>query len=155
MASCPKKVLVCVDSSENSLSAFKFYISNYHVVGTEVLILHISDHVELPQLLPGASGMLDAFKANVDRVRRANKDILERYEALCKEKDLDYKVTIHDSPHNNPGVAIVEIAKTTGADSIVVGTRGLGIIRRTVLGSVSDYVIHHSPIPVLVCPYAA
>jgi len=29
---------------------------------------------------------------------------------------------------------------------------GLSAIRRTFLGSVSDYVIHHSKVPVLICP---
>lgn len=50
-----------------------------------------------------------------------------------------------------PGEAIIKIAKEENATMIITGTRGLGKIRRTVLGSVSDYVIHHSPIPVLVC----
>lgn len=50
-----------------------------------------------------------------------------------------------------PGEAILKIAKEENATLIVTGTRGLGKIRRTVLGSVSDYVIHHSPVPVLVC----
>jgi len=31
---------------------------------------------------------------------------------------------------------------------------GLDAIRRTFLGSVSDYVIHHSKVPVLICPRA-
>jgi len=35
--------------------------------------------------------------------------------------------------------------------TIVVGTRGLGSVRRTILGSVSDYVVHHAHCPVIVC----
>ena len=34
---------------------------------------------------------------------------------------------------------------------IVMGTRGLGAIRRTILGSVSDYVLHHTKIPLVIC----
>ena len=49
------------------------------------------------------------------------------------------------------GEAIVEAAKTENATMIVVGTRGMGKIRRTFLGSVSDYCLHHSHVPVLVC----
>ncbi len=50
-----------------------------------------------------------------------------------------------------PGSVIVEIAKREKADMVVMGTRGLGSIRRTILGSVSDYVVHHSHCPVVVC----
>ena len=34
---------------------------------------------------------------------------------------------------------------------IVLGTRGQGTVRRTILGSVSDYVVHHAHVPVTVC----
>lgn len=50
-----------------------------------------------------------------------------------------------------PGEVICKLAAEEGAALIVVGTRGLGKIRRTIMGSVSDYVIHHSHVPVLVC----
>lgn len=52
----------------------------------------------------------------------------------------------------NPGEAIIDVAKKYDAGAIVMGTRGMGMIRRTFLGSVSDYVIHHTKIPVVVCP---
>lgn len=49
------------------------------------------------------------------------------------------------------GEAIVSAAKEERADLIILGTRGMGRVQRTFLGSVSDYVLHHSHIPVLVC----
>jgi len=47
------------------------------------------------------------------------------------------------------GEVIVDLAKRESAELIVVGTRGWGKIRRTILGSVSDYVIHHAHCGVL------
>ena len=50
----------------------------------------------------------------------------------------------------NPGEVICKVADEEGCQLIVTGTRGMGKIRRTFLGSISDYVIHHSHVPVLV-----
>jgi nucleotide-binding universal stress UspA family protein len=36
------------------------------------------------------------------------------------------------------------------ADVLVVGSRGLGSFKRALLGSVSDYLVHHLKIPVIV-----
>ena len=49
------------------------------------------------------------------------------------------------------GETILSSAKEENASLIVVGTRGMGKVRRTFLGSVSDYLIHHAGVPVLVC----
>jgi nucleotide-binding universal stress UspA family protein len=49
-----------------------------------------------------------------------------------------------------PGQGIVAAAEAEQADMIVVGTRGLDRAGRFLLGSVSDYVVYHSRIPVLV-----
>jgi nucleotide-binding universal stress UspA family protein len=50
-----------------------------------------------------------------------------------------------------PGEAIVKISKDEKATLIVIGCRGLGSVRRTLMGSVSDYVVHHAHCPVAVC----
>lgn len=49
-----------------------------------------------------------------------------------------------------PGRAIIKIARGEGADYIVMGSRGLGTLRKTFMGSVSDYIVHHAHIPVTV-----
>lgn len=51
-----------------------------------------------------------------------------------------------------PDHTIIKVANEEKADLIVIGARGIGTLRRTVLGSVSDFVVHHSPIPVTVVP---
>ena len=56
--------------------------------------------------------------------------------------------TIDDSV----GHMICKIAKEHSASVIVIGQRGSGVIRRTFLGSVSDYVVHHAHIPTAVVP---
>lgn len=50
-----------------------------------------------------------------------------------------------------PGEAIIRASKEDKATMIVVGSRGMGTLRRTLVGSVSDYVLHHSHVPVIVC----
>lgn len=52
-----------------------------------------------------------------------------------------------------PGEVIVKAAKEEKAALIITGTRGLGKIKRAFLGSVSDFVVHHSMVPVLVCRF--
>jgi nucleotide-binding universal stress UspA family protein len=50
----------------------------------------------------------------------------------------------------SPADVIVQEAEDSGADLIVVGTRGLNVAQRLVMGSVSTNVVHHAPCDVLV-----
>lgn len=49
-----------------------------------------------------------------------------------------------------PGPELCRLAAEEAADLVVVGSHGRGVLKRVVLGSVSDYLVHHSPCPVLV-----
>ena len=53
----------------------------------------------------------------------------------------------------NPGESIVAVAIEEQVSMVVLGTRGLGKLRRTILGSVSDYVLHHVHCPVAICSH--
>jgi nucleotide-binding universal stress UspA family protein len=48
------------------------------------------------------------------------------------------------------GQGIVAAAEAEGADLVIVGTRGMDRAGRFLLGSVSDYVVYHSTVPVMV-----
>jgi nucleotide-binding universal stress UspA family protein len=48
------------------------------------------------------------------------------------------------------GPMLVWVAEQESFDAIVVGSHGKGRLKRLVLGSVSEHVVHHAPCPVLV-----
>lgn len=50
------------------------------------------------------------------------------------------------------GFALARLAEELGPTAVVVGSRGLSGLR-ALLGSVSDFVVYHSPVPVLVVPH--
>lgn len=77
------------------------------------------------------------------------KDVEEKYKKKMCDEEAEFEVKLISG---KPGEAIIEAMKECGADVVVMGSRGLGAIRRTFVGSVSDYVLHHSPVPVIICP---
>ena len=50
----------------------------------------------------------------------------------------------------SPSEVIVEVAARENCDLIVMGRRGFGTFRGLVMGSVSQYVLHHAHCPVLI-----
>lgn len=50
------------------------------------------------------------------------------------------------------GHTICKIAEKEKGLLLVVGQRGVGLVRRTLFGSVSDYLIHHAKMPVTIVP---
>ncbi|CAH1796163.1 unnamed protein product [Owenia fusiformis] len=79
-----------------------------------------------------------------------SKKILNEYQTKCKEAGIEHCKAWTKS--GVAGEAICETAHELHADMILLGSRGLGTVRRTILGSVSDYVLHHAHIPVLIVP---
>jgi len=55
------------------------------------------------------------------------------------------------SSSGRPGEVICQIAEEVSAVMIITGTRGMGKVKRTILGSVSDYLVNHAICPVMVC----
>jgi len=54
--------------------------------------------------------------------------------------------------HGHAGPALVDAAEKHGCDLIVVGTRGRGAVASLVLGSVTQHLVSHSGVPVVVVP---
>ncbi|PVD24849.1 hypothetical protein C0Q70_15335 [Pomacea canaliculata] len=84
------------------------------------------------------------------RTRGETKALLKPYGDKLASAGVRFKPSIAMS--DNPGHCIVSTAQEENAHLIVMGSRGRGLLRRTLLGSCSDYVTMHSDIPVVLCP---
>lgn len=77
------------------------------------------------------------------------KQLEEKYKKKLTDAGVDIEVKLHGG---KPGEAICCVIKECDVDLVVMGSRGMGAVRRTFVGSVSDYVLHHSHVPVVICP---
>ena len=50
----------------------------------------------------------------------------------------------------DPAIEIVDVAKDSGFDVIVIGHKGSGMVSERVLGSISEKVAHLAPCPVVI-----
>ncbi len=49
----------------------------------------------------------------------------------------------------DPANAVLELIEEHGCDMVVIGTRGMGLLRSALLGSVAQTLVHSAPVPVL------
>ncbi len=67
-----------------------------------------------------------------------------------KTREMDVEVSGVHPVAGRPDTEIVRVAEEVGAGLVVLGSRGLGPVRRAVMGSVSLSVVHHAHSSVLV-----
>lgn len=147
---CEQQVIViALDGSDQSEHAVKFYLEKMHRKGNKVVFVHC---VELPEMnLTKArdSHMSPGVLAGMWKEEEAKTKGLEtKMKGMLMEKGVP---GVLRTATGKPGEVICRIAEEESASIIVTGTRGMGKVRRTILGSVSDYLVHHALCPVVVC----
>lgn len=78
--------------------------------------------------------------------------LLDGWMSRVGTQGMDVSTALAETGRSLPHVAdvILSEARRWGADLIVVGSHGRGGVRRLVLGSVAERVVHRSAVPVLV-----
>jgi len=142
-----KIILVCVDASEHSARAFNWYYDHYYREGHIIALTYVYAQPETPAFDPDNS----EYQRRVTAVLSKSKSITRTFQEACAQRGLRSHILIEERV-DTVGRTICKIAKEKHATCIVLGQRGMGVVKRTVLGSTSDYVIHHARIPVLIVP---
>lgn len=143
--SCPtmivKKVsalsnmLLCVDGSKHAMKALNYALSLAEKTGSRITLLNVQEkrvHKTSPDVAIELGG----------RVLTESLSMVEKRK-LTVDRRLEFGV---------PSDVIVSVAEKGNHDLIVLGSRGLGAVKRFLLGSVSDDVSYKAKCSVLIVP---
>ena len=134
-----KKILVPIDGSKNSLRGLDsaIYLARQcKATITGVYIHHMPTAYAIHPL--GFLGLKESKKV---------KKLLDDAKTRAAKKGIAFS---SKTITGVPGYDIVNFARKKKFDLIVIGARGLGSVKEVFLGSVSNYVVHKSKIPVVV-----
>ena len=137
------KILLPLDGSEPALEAVRHAL---HLVREGLNAQFVLANVQEPTYL---YEMVLARDAEVlERVSgSAGAHSLEAGEALLKAAGIDYEREIASG---DPAHTLVDIIERYACDAVIMGARGMGRLRRAMLGSVSHEMLHAAPVPVTI-----
>lgn len=142
------KVLLANDGSKIAKDALEWYLQNLHRDDNRLYIAHVVDsRYGFENKDPVVPGDQHFFVLVHNEKEDKAKTLSAEMETFLKDNKISGEVNIL---YGDAGEEIVKRASEVDACLVVTGTRGLGVIRRTVLGSVSQYVLHHSNVPVAI-----
>uniref|UniRef100_A0A0E0BAW5 UspA domain-containing protein n=1 Tax=Oryza glumipatula TaxID=40148 RepID=A0A0E0BAW5_9ORYZ len=166
------KVLVAVDDSRGSHRALSWVLDHlffpaatgdggeeeeqvprpdHEAAAPELVLVHAMEplhHVMFPvgpgSAVYGAASMMEAVRAAQAENAR---NLLGRARLVCERRGVAAATV---AVEGEPREALCRAAEDAGAGLLVVGSRGLGAIKRAFLGSVSDYCAHRASCPIMV-----
>jgi nucleotide-binding universal stress UspA family protein len=155
MSIFPTKTLLATDGSREADLAAKTAVELAQRTGSELEVVHVFGISPWYPAYPEATD-LEGVELEDPRLEEG----LERISEQRARKVLDAEAekvrsaggTVAQAHLREGGIAqeIVALAEDIGAGLIVMGSRGLGGIRRALMGSVSDAVVRHAHCPVMV-----
>jgi nucleotide-binding universal stress UspA family protein len=145
MSTFPARILLATDGSEEAELAALMAVDLADATDCELHVVHVG---VVPIFLKSYPGTLGYERRLYEQIEEVSRELLRKQSWRVKAAGAAVAGT-----HLRMGqvaLEIVALAEELQADLIVMGSRGLGGVRRALMGSVSDSVVRHAHCPVLV-----
>ncbi|MGH2348149.1 MAG: universal stress protein [bacterium] len=144
-------IVLGVDGSEASEKAVGMAAELASKLGSEVTVVHaVADPMMImPPVAPTEAMMTPPLLAEeaLEDLEKAGREILARTSERLKNAGVACSTRLE---RGYAGNQVVQIARSSGADLIILGSRGHGKLEELLLGSVSDAVVREAPCSVLI-----
>ncbi|MGB3940296.1 MAG: universal stress protein [Candidatus Manganitrophaceae bacterium] len=142
------RVLLAIDGSDHSEAAVDEIARQHFSEDSEVRVISVVEPPHFPETISGVSGeginmnlYLEIGKTVHEQAHAAVKKAAARLRAGEESRKLSVMTKVLSG---SPKRMILEEAEAFGADLIVVGSHGHGMLERFLLGSVSQAVALHA-----------
>jgi nucleotide-binding universal stress UspA family protein len=135
-----KNILLAYDGSTHSQRALDCAADLVQKYGAQLILVHAFHPV------PGELGlkMLEQVEA---KTIASGEQVIEEAQSRLASLGVPVVSELLEGP---PADAVLRVAETRKCDLIVMGSRGLGGLEATLLGSVSEQVLQRAAVPVLI-----
>jgi nucleotide-binding universal stress UspA family protein len=139
------RILVPTDGSDTAAVGLTEAIKLARSQRGRIRLIHVVNELVV------VSGELSGttFGDVVELLRSNGEALLHEAETTVRAADVEVEVRLVEVMGGQAGTSIVKEAQSWPADLIVCGTHGRRGIRRIVMGSDAEYIVRHSPVPVL------
>ncbi|NJM17297.1 MAG: universal stress protein [Richelia sp. RM2_1_2] len=153
------KILVALDKSKQTGKVFQTALDLVKGKDSEIKLLHcINSNIMVGDVSSiggiGTIGDINIYgnlqKNYQQELKQEIRKVSEWSEYYTQQARMQKIPASYTYELGEPGKKICEFAQSWGADLIVLGSRGHSGITEVLLGSVSNYVIHHACCSVLV-----
>lgn len=134
------RILVPVDFSEHSHKALRYALAFATQFNAEVTLVHIVEQMVYP------GDWMYPPLATTDFAAEKREEVLARMRALDAGSGVK---TQHVVRLGRAWQEVIEIAKETKSDLIILATHGYTGLKHALLGSVAEKIVRHAPCPVL------
>ena len=152
-----RRILVAVDSSMDSEQVFSEALMLAKQNSANLMLLHVLSPEEegyptLPRLemglgMPLQEDTIKDYLAQLEVFKKHGMETLKSYFDKAVAEGVPVEIT---QQLGGPGPTICDMAHTWEADLIITGRRGRSRLSELILGSVSNYVLHHAPCSALI-----
>lgn len=155
-----RKILVALDYSDISKQALNEAIALAKATGAQLTILHVISASEdgYPDTsalyrvdigYPDAEIYQEVMQRYAQQWQEFEEQSLKTLQSFARDAEMT-GVTVDVAQYfGEPQSTICAVARHVNADLIVMGRRGHSGLGELILGSVSNYVVHHAPCSVL------
>jgi len=137
------KILLPIDGSAAALDAVRFAIRlAKDGLNTSVVLANVQEPASLYELVVAHDPQV------IEQVSAAaGAHTLQAAESLLLAADISYECEVASG---DPAHTLVDILENYGCDLVVMGASGVSPLRRALLGSVSNEVLHAAGVPVMI-----
>ncbi|MBW4665588.1 MAG: universal stress protein [Chroococcus sp. CMT-3BRIN-NPC107] len=156
------KILVAIDSSTIGKTVFDKALDLAKTTGASMMLLHVLSYEDGMPNLPTSFGReyytglnskaLELYQQQYKEFENRGLNLLQSFAAQAIAAGVSAEFSQN---RGSPGQTICDLAINWQADLIVMGRRGKSGLNELIMGSVSNYVLHHACCSVLVVQHLA